>query len=62
MNNIEPLAMREIHAIQEMMYESTRHLTSEEKAHVMNETGRALVAAYGLTIVQPSALDVSYSK
>lgn len=48
----EPKPMQEIHAIQERIYEETKHLSSQEKVERINRVVQEATKKYGLKFVQ----------
>ncbi|MBF0388215.1 MAG: hypothetical protein HQL20_10270 [Candidatus Omnitrophica bacterium] len=44
----EPKAMREIHKIQEKLYEERKGLTAEQEIRLIRENARKLMEKYGL--------------
>ena len=44
----EPKAMREIHRIQEKIYEEEKNLTSEQRIQRVKESARKIMKEYGI--------------
>jgi len=50
----EPEPMREIHQIQESIFENERNLSSRERIHKLHKEAAAVIKKYGLKIKTPS--------
>ena len=48
----EPKPMQEIHAIQENIYEETKHLSVEEKVERINQTVEDAIKKYSLKFIK----------
>ncbi|MFH1776107.1 MAG: hypothetical protein ABH952_00870 [Candidatus Omnitrophota bacterium] len=52
--NREPEAMREIHQIQEKIYEKTKHMSIEEKMQYINKAAEAAEKKYDIHLKKAS--------